>query len=118
MLMNLVLCGLTLGAGASASPAPSPTPTPVVTEPQELTHPLPPPDLLWRGCKTAGIPIISFTVTRDGTTTAHRVLRTCGCASADRVYVHYIKKWRYKPATVNGRPVSTEVTTTFSVNWR
>ena len=99
-------------------PPPTPTPTPVITEPEELSRPFPPPDHLWRGCEAKGIPIISFVVRADGTTTSHRLIRSSGCDSADRLYVNYIRKWRYKPGTVNGKAVPVEVTITTTVNWK
>jgi protein TonB len=103
----LVILGISLGA---ASPT-TPVPTPKMVQPQLLTRVEPdvPRELL-----TAGTPILKARITEKGDVVDIQVIRSVG-KDADKYYVNALRRWKYKPATVDGRPVATELTITMMI---
>ena len=66
------------------------------------------------GCKHMGTPVVRMTVLADGSTARHKVVRTSGCALADKRVVDAIRSWKYRPAIRKGKAVASPVTVTVS----
>lgn len=117
--------------GASSSRQPSPP------EPTAVTRALPPaqeahspggkivppkvlhrimPDLQWLGDRrVAGTPIVEALVGADGRVKDVRVVRGVN-SKIDTEIVEALKKWRFQPATLEGKPVSAHFTVTVSID--
>jgi TonB family protein len=85
------------------------------TPPEPLETPLPPLSEVAKGCKRFDTPYVEFTIRKDGKTEGHRFLQNTGCETADEIVMEYVKRWTFKPATVNGEPVADEHIT--AVHW-
>jgi len=83
--------------------------------PEPLEAPLPALSEIAEGCKKFEIPFVEFTIREDGMTEDHRYIRGTECESADRILLEYVRRWTFKPATVNGAPISEEYTT--AIHW-
>jgi TonB family protein len=79
-----------------------------VTQPGLLHRDEPDPDTLRdvvRRTRTCRGPLLEAVITRHGTVTAARILRTSGSPEMDGLYVQALRRWRFRPATLHGRPV-------------
>lgn len=91
----------------------------VTTRPQNISHPFPDfPDRYLRGNTAEALIEISFTVLPDGSVAeemdVERVLGPAGFVESAKAA---LRKWKYKPATLEGQPVASKGTlrTTFSL---
>jgi len=66
-------------------------------------------------CKRFDTPFVRFTIREDGSTEDHRFLRSTGCESADGLILTYVRRWKYVPATINGKPTDEEYT--LAIHW-
>jgi protein TonB len=127
---------------AAATPTPA-TPTPVTpipvgeyfeipAGPASPTEPLivagdvvppvaihrPSPDFTALGhVRVAGIPIVSAVIAADGTVEQVRVVRSVH-PDLDRAIVAAIEQWRFRPATLHGKPVAVHYSLTVHIRLR
>jgi TonB family protein len=66
------------------------------------------------GCRHMGTPVVRMTVLADGSIARHQVVRSSGCAVADKRVVNAIRSWKYRPAIRKGKAVASPVTVTVS----
>jgi len=90
-----------------------PSPTPIVVQPVRISGAA--PDLKeiahrCQGVKDHGVPVMSVDIGSDGLVKGTGVVKSCGCAAADKLVMTALKTWKYTPASVNGRPVPFSMT--------
>jgi protein TonB len=87
---------------AQAPPPPAPAPTPV--DPQVVYDPRPtiPNDLLGSDLDTNFWAL--FTIHTDGTADV-KMLQSTGNEELDQIAIQCAKEWKFKPATLDGKPV-------------
>ena len=105
----------TLEAVAPARPDPSPVVEPVrvggnVAQPRKTWNVQPEYPRLARLRRIQGIVILEVTVDRQGNVSNVSVLRSA--EGLDEAAVEAVRRWRYEPTIVNGRPVSVVLTET------
>jgi TonB family protein len=64
------------------------------------------------------ISIFELVLTRDGIFRDVKVLRSSGDAEIDCRVIEAIMQWRYKPATLHGKPVSVYMTITMNIHFK
>lgn len=84
--------------------APPPAPAPVPVDPQVVYDPKPtiPSDLLGSDLNTNFWAL--FTINPDGTTDV-KMLQSTGNQELDEIAMQCAKEWKFKPATLDGKPV-------------
>lgn len=99
-----------------APPAPAPAPPPVAVAPPVRVGPR--IDASWSGNAPPPYPSVArrmgeqgevrldVHVDADGSVSDVRLKQSSGSDTLDRTAVETVKKWRFKPATVDGRPVA------------
>ena len=117
------LSGAWVLAGASVlfvSAPSSPTPAAHKTKPPVwIARPLPDSEQLRKVCtKGQGTPIIEAQLLANGSVGEVKVTRTGGCQAGDQLVVDHIKRWTFKPARENGKPVAVWLTLTVSTHFR
>jgi TonB family protein len=110
-------------AGASvllAGVPTSPTPRAHKTKPPVwITRPLPDSEELRKVCtRPQGTPIVEAHLLANGSVGEVTVTRSGGCQAGDRLVVDHVKRWTFKPARENGKPVSLWLTLTVSTHFR
>ncbi len=101
----LVLCGALFAAGAAAQPSPSPATLNDVYIPAEVarrTPPSYPPNAMFSGRE--GWVRVSFVISEKGEV-IEPMIEDSSSKDFDASTLNAIKSWRYKPATVGGKPV-------------
>jgi TonB-like protein len=105
-----IALGLSLSAAHAATP-PERTRTPVVVAPVLVKRVEP---SLPKGARQ--IPIsLEAVITKDGDVQDVRVTETRN-HDLDRYYVGAVSRWKYKPATLDGKPVAVMLTITITVS--
>ncbi len=102
---SLVLCGALFAADAAAQPAPSPegrNDVYITAEPLQRT----PPNYPLRALndRREGWVTVSFIISEEGDV-IEPMIEDSSSADFDATTLRAIKSWRYKPATLGGRPV-------------
>src|SRR5262245_37122853 len=112
---------LTIAATTRPPARPQPTATPSVAAPVFVSGSLPDPKDLSSKCqgvtRNEGLPIVEAYIQADGTVRDARVTRSSGCTRGDELLVGAIKKWTYKPALAEGRPVGVWLTVSVTHFW-
>jgi periplasmic protein TonB len=105
-------CG---GIGPSEGPGVGPGPSGIypagkmgVSVPQLIYSPEPSFSEEARKSKTQGIVTLMLVVGKDGHTYGIRVAQSLGMG-LDEKAIEAVKTWRFRPATMNGRPVATQL---------
>lgn len=65
-----------------------------------------------------GISIFEAVLSKEGIPRNIRVLRTTGDSELDQRAVDTIAQWRYRPASLHGKPVDVYFTVTMSIHYR
>lgn len=92
------------------APSPPPAPAPTVTRPVASANPVPisspspryPQDALRR--RESGKVIVRIEVGPDGVPTATSVLESSQSRALDKAALDAVKRWRFRPAMVDGQP--------------
>ena len=115
----LIILAVVLAGGGSplavhASAAPSARTKPPVW----ISRPLPDGSEVRAACPLAApfAPVLEAHLLADGTVGAIKVLRRGGCRAVDELVTGYVKRWRFKPAVRNGKPISLWLTLTVSIH--
>ena len=83
--------------------------TPVFTSAEPDFTPLPViPDELRTEDLSASM-IVEFTVSKTGEVADSQVIRSCGVKELDRVALETVKRWKFRPATIDGLPTQGKV---------
>ena len=99
---------------------PHPTRTPHVKEPVWIARDLPDPTRVRNRCPKnvpAAVPIVEAHLLSNGTVGEVRMTRSSGCLAADRLLQRAMKKWKFKPALQEGKPVSLWLTMSVTHYW-
>jgi periplasmic protein TonB len=103
------------GVGPSTGPGFGPGPSGIfpagrqgVTVPEAIYHPEPGFSDEARKSKTQGAVVLLLIVGKDGRTHDIRVGQSLGMG-LDEKAVEAVSRWRFKPATLNGQPVATQI---------
>jgi len=100
-------------------PQPRPTPAPVRIEARVLGDNLQPPyPASEQRAEREGVVVIRVTIGTDGRVVAARKLRATSDAFYEATERHARARWRFRPATVDGRPVETQRTMTVQFELR
>jgi len=75
-----------------------------ITEPQRIGGPNPTYPEAARRARIQGVVILECTIGKDGTVKATKVLKDLPLGLTENA-VAAVKKWRFKPSTLNGKPV-------------
>jgi TonB family protein len=132
----LLICGDVLsGAQSQANPSDthkSPTPTsatasellpkvcsqtnppPCATPPRAVSAP-PATFSKHAGTNIKGVCVLSVIVEPDGSTSHIRVMKGLGM-DLDEEAIHAVKMWKFKPATLNGKPVAVQIAVEVAFN--
>jgi TonB family protein len=62
----------------------------------------------------AGTPILRARISEKGDVVDVEVVRSVG-RSVDKYYVDALRQWKYKPGTLDGKPVATDMTVTMMI---
>ncbi|MCC6132197.1 MAG: energy transducer TonB [Acidobacteria bacterium] len=82
--------------------------------PTELARPQPPYPSTLRRDRVQGRALLAGVIERDGSVSNVTVLTSTGNAELDEGCLDTLRKWRYKPALLDGQPVRLVVTTVFT----
>ena len=91
---------------------PTPTARPKITQPQWLERPLPDPAEVRKRCKSLPLasPAFETMLGANGVVGKVEFKRGTGCPAADTLLEESVKRWKFKPALQDGKPVDTWVT--------
>jgi TonB family protein len=67
------------------------------------------------GTNKKGVCVLSVIVEPDGRTSHIRVMKSLDW-DLDQEAIHAVKKWKFKPATLNGRPVAAQISVEVAFN--
>lgn len=114
---SLIRTPYLLGEASKARATPSPTPVPMHAQERKTV----PPQLLKhvepevpRDALVAGTPILTARISEKGDVVDVGVVRSVG-KNADKYYVNALRQWKYRPATVDGKPVASDLTVTMMI---
>ena len=116
----LAAVALTSIAATRTPSRPTPSVTPAVSPPVVKSSSIPDQKVLSEKCKGArpeGLPVVEAFIQEDGTVRDVRSVGSCGCSAGDQLLVDAIKKWTYKPAEKDGRPVGVWLTVSINHFW-
>ena len=87
-----------------------------VTEPEKLSAPQPQYTEIARKARIQGIVVLQATIDKNGDVTDTKVLKPLPMGLAEAA-VSAVEQWKFKPATLNGRPVAVyyNLTVTFQL---
>jgi protein TonB len=85
--------------------------TAAVKQPELINRVEPPYPEIARRARIEGVVILEAVITKTGTVEEVKVLRALHPVM-DQAAINAVKKWKYKPATLNGRPVKVYFTVT------
>jgi protein TonB len=88
--------------------------------PTWISRPLPNSEELRRACpnSVAGAPIVNVHLLADGTVGEVKVVRSGGCKAADQLIGDAVRRWTFKPALEDGKPVPLWLTLSVSISMR
>ena len=104
----VILAALLVGGG-SPPPAHASVAAPVKTTPPVwISRPLPNASQVRAACpKTAPIaPVLEAHLLANGEVGGIKILSRGGCRAVDQLVTDYVKRWRFRPAVQNGKPIS------------
>src|SRR5579872_1842555 len=112
LMCSGVLCTALLAAARASEPLPkvcSPTNAPPCATPPRAVS-APSPDVPQQSNKKGkyGVSLLSIIVEPDGSTSHIRVIKPVG-HGLDEKAVDAVKTWKFKPATLNGKPVAVQI---------
>ena len=73
---------------------------------------------LLRTRRTSGVVILEAIIDRQGRVRNAHIVRSPHPPEVNAVFVHAIEQWRFKPATLHGKPVAVYFTTTILLHPR
>jgi TonB family protein len=114
----IILAALLLGGGSPPLVHASAAAQVKTTPPVWIYRPLPSGSEVRAACpKTAPIaPVLEAHLLADGTMGEIKILRRGGCKAVDQLVTEYVKRWRFKPAVQNGKPISLWLTLATSIH--
>jgi len=117
-LTHIILAAVLAGGGSPPSVNASAVTSARVTPPIWISRPLPEGSEVRAACpRTAPVaPVLEAHLLADGTVGAIRVIRRGGCRAIDRLVTAYVKRWKFRPAVRNGKPISLWLTLAVSVH--
>lgn len=73
---------------------------------------------LRKACPKAvpGTPIVEAQLLANGTVGRLRIVKSGGCKAADQLVLDSVKRWTFRPARENGKPVALWLTMTVSID--
>jgi TonB family protein len=83
-------------------------PPPCATPPRAVSAPPAEFSEQARGKGIQGVSVLSVIVEPDGSTSHIRVAKALGMG-LDEKAIEAVKKWKFKPATLNGKPVAVQI---------
>ncbi|MEM6792382.1 MAG: TonB family protein [Acidobacteriota bacterium] len=86
-----------------------------VTKPEKISAPQPQYTEIARKARIQGVVIVQAIIDKQGTVTNVKVLKSLPMGLSEQA-IDAIKKWKFKPATLNGKPV--DVYYNLTVNFR
>lgn len=103
---------LALTAAGASEPLPKvcsqTNPQPCATPPRAVSAPSPEAPQQSSGKGKEGVSVLSIIVEPDGSTSHIRVVKPVG-HGLDEKAVDAVKTWKFKPATLNGKPVAVQI---------
>lgn len=104
------------GVGPGEGPGIASASTAGVRFPEILVQPLPPYTEAARRNKVMGSVVLHVVILRDGTVDRPRIVRGLGHGLDESALETVLKKWRFRPAVLNGQPVDFETNIEVSFN--
>lgn len=112
MCRGVLFMALALTAATGSEPLPKvcsqTNPPPCATPPRAVSAPSPEAPRQPGGKGEKAVGVLSIVVEPDGSTSHIRVIKPVG-HGLDEKAVEAVKTWKFKPATLNGKPVAVQI---------